>query len=483
MNFPLPRNEARRLAALRGHEIMDTVPEPAFERVVRLAARFFAMPIAAVTFVEEYRVWCKASHGLPRGEAPREASFCAHAIVQKEVTVIRDARTDPRSVNHLFDVGPGSVRFYAGAPLRTAEGFALGMLCVMDTAPREFTREDEGTLADMAAMAMNELNLRQKTARLRTEISGGEQSRRALARQHRLLQRLSDSQEDRIGLRTAELVQLNASLRAQMVHRERADAAALQAKEEAERANIAKSEFLSRMSHELRTPLNAILGFGQILQGPAASEDQRACAGQVVTAGRHLLSLIEEVLDISRIEAGQMKLSLQQVCASEMIAETIDLIRPLAVGHCLSVGWRGETDPRCEVVADRQRLKQVLLNLLSNAVKYSPVSGRIAVEGRAERGGTLRLSVTDEGPGITLEQSARLFVAFDRLGAEHSGVPGTGLGLALSKRLVEAMGGRIGVESSPGRGSTFWVRLPMREGATLPARTPAFARHQPPPAV
>ena len=476
MTPPLPRNEARRLRELRSQEIMDTLPEPALERAVRIAARFFAMPMAAVAFVDEYRVWCKANEGLTQSETARDAAICAHTILQNKVLVVSDTRLDERFRGSALVHGPQHVRFYAGAPLHTAEGLALGTLYVMDTAPREFTREDEGTLADLAALVVDELELRRLTARLRTEIDGGRRAQRTLTRQHRLLRRLGGSQEDRIHLRTAELLRANASLRAEIARRERTDAALRQAKEEAEQANAAKSEFLSRMSHELRTPLNAILGFGRILQGPLTEGAQRDCASHVVTAGRHLLSLINEVLDIARIEAGQIALSLESVSVSEIVGETLNLIHPLAAERGVTVELAGADAGGRSILADRQRFKQVLLNLLSNALKYSPHGSRVIVRCQAEQSRTLRLSVVDQGAGFTRERAGRLFVAFDRLGAERSEVQGTGLGLALSKRLTEAMGGEIGVKTVPGRGSTFWVRLPLSPAEACAVHDTATAR-------
>lgn len=461
MNIPVPKNETRRLVELRSHEIMDTAAEPAFDRIVRLAARFFAMPMAAVSFVDEFRVWCKASHGLRQNESARESSICAHAILQNDLLVICDTRADARFDGRFFEACEETICFYAGAVLRTAEGHALGVLCVMDTAPRVFTQEDENTLADMASLVMDALSLRSLTRRLRAEIANGRRTQRALTRQQGLLRRLGGSLDDRIRLRTEEAVRVNESLRAEIVHRELAVAALRCAKVEAERANRAKSEFLSRLSHELRTPLNAILGFGQILQGPLPAEEQHECASHVLTAGRHLLSLINEVLDTASIEAGREILSLEPVCVSEVVHEAFDLIRPLAAARRLTLAFTGNKEAGHSVRADRQRLKQTILNLLSNAVKYSPEAGCVTVACRLERAGILRLGVSDEGPGMTRAQAARLFVAFDRLGAEHSEIQGTGLGLSLSKRFIEAMGGTVGVTTAPDRGSTFWVRLPL----------------------
>ncbi|MPY95668.1 MAG: response regulator [Acidimicrobiia bacterium] len=241
--------------------------------------------------------------------------------------------------------------------------------------------------------------------------------------------------------------------------RRAAEQAAADARDAAEQANQAKSEFLSRMSHELRTPLNAVLGFGQLLDLEDLDEDQRAYVGHVIKAGYHLLDLINEVLDISRIESGRMSLSLEPVRVGDVVTEAIDLVRPLA-------STRGITlppphDPLCRryVRADRQRLKQVLLNLLANAVKYNHPGGRVAIACAPVDEGRFRVAVTDSGPGISSHLLERLWVPFERLGAELTEIEGTGLGLALSKRLVDVMGGSLSVSSAVGQGSTFWVDL------------------------
>jgi PAS domain S-box-containing protein len=239
------------------------------------------------------------------------------------------------------------------------------------------------------------------------------------------------------------------------------------AKEAAEAANRLKSEFFSRMSHELRTPLNVILGFGQLLGMDALSASQRESTEQIVKGGRHLLALINEVLDIARIEAGGAGMfSLEQVAVGKLVGEVLGMIQPLAdrVGVQLlspQPGICGLT-----VLADIQRLKQVLLNLMSNGIKYNREGGTVVVS-CAEAGGVLRISVTDTGPGIAPEKIHRLFDPFDRLDEEHKGEEGTGLGLTLSKGLVEAMHGTMGVESSLGQGSTFWVELPLTDKTVL----------------
>jgi PAS domain S-box-containing protein len=246
-----------------------------------------------------------------------------------------------------------------------------------------------------------------------------------------------------------------------VTERSRIEAALRDAKEEADRANHAKSEFLSRMSHELRTPLNAILGFGQLLERQNPTAQQRARVDHIMSAGRHLLNLINEVLDLSRIEAGHLQLSVEPVAVSDVLAEALDLMRPLAADRAMQFSVDAKLEKDLHVLADRQRLKQVFLNLLTNAVKYTAVGGRIGVSVQQSGSTKTRIVVTDTGTGIATGKLTRLFTPFDRLGLEQSGVEGTGLGLALCQRLMHAMAGDIGVKSTVGEGSAFWIELPV----------------------
>jgi signal transduction histidine kinase/ActR/RegA family two-component response regulator len=236
----------------------------------------------------------------------------------------------------------------------------------------------------------------------------------------------------------------------------------LEARLAAEKANRAKSDFLSRMSHELRTPLNAVLGFGQLLEMDGLTPDQAENVSQITKGGAHLLDLINEILDISQIESGHMSMSPEAVHVGEVIEAAVSLLRPLAEER--SVHLIGGDDPGDHFVfADRQRLKQILLNLIGNGIKYNRQGGSVSVSCYLPAPGTLRIQVTDTGPGIAPEQFDLLFAPFERLGAEQTSVPGTGVGLALSRGLAEAMGGKLDVDSTPGRGSTFWLEFPVVE--------------------
>lgn len=249
------------------------------------------------------------------------------------------------------------------------------------------------------------------------------------------------------------------SISTDITSRKALEAAVDSARAEAERANRAKSQFLSRVSHELRTPLNSVMGFAQLLQ--MDGEDPRVVEGaeQILRAGRHLLELINEVLDISRIEAGELRLSVEPVRVADVLAEVSDLIRVQAEQR----GLRFEpAEPGDHVLlADRHRLVQVLLNLGSNAVKFNRRGGRVkfSVSRSETDAACVRIAVRDDGPGITAEARERLFAPFERLGVDPA-LEGTGLGLALSRGLMQAMGGVIDVASTSGAGCTFWIELP-----------------------
>jgi len=280
--------------------------------------------------------------------------------------------------------------------------------------------------------------------------------------------RLNAELEQRVRDRTAQLEASNQQL-------------AL-ATNSAERANRAKSEFISSMSHELRTPLNAILGFGQLLTSdsfdlpPAKKKD---FTRHILNAGRHLLQLINEILDLAKIESASLVLSLEAVSLAEMLAECRTMVEPAAAQRGIRLHFPAQTG--LGVVADPTRLKQTLLNLLSNAIKYNVDAGTVTVDVAPSAPGYVRITVGDTGHGLGPEQLASLFQPFNRLGQEASAVEGTGIGLVVTKRLVELMEGRIGVSSRVGAGSLFWVELKAAHaqraepGAGEPGRLPAPA--------
>jgi len=259
------------------------------------------------------------------------------------------------------------------------------------------------------------------------------------------LQEMESEQEAEILRRSQELQKLNTELQA---------------------ADLAKNEFLSRMSHELRTPLAAIMGFSELLALADLDEDKREWAATILKAGKHLLRLVDEVLEISRIESGQLSLSVEPVAVAPLLADALELIQPMAESRRVVLHDPQISDRGAYARADNQRLKQVMINLLSNAVKYNAEGGAVRVTVEPVGSDRIRIAVADTGPGLDGEALAKLFTPFERLNA-GADVQGTGLGLALSRRLVEAMGGTLGAVSTPGEGSTFSVELGRGEPAAI----------------
>jgi len=270
-----------------------------------------------------------------------------------------------------------------------------------------------------------------------------------------------------------ERIHLDQALQEQNVELKRARATA-------EKANLAKSDFLSSMSHELRSPLNAILGFAQLISSdsPPPTPAQTASIDQILRAGWYLLELINEILDLAQIESGRLALSLEPTSLSEVMFECQAMIEPQ--GHKRGIKMTFPLfDMPCFVDADRTRLKQILINLLSNAIKYNRANGTVIVDAECNRSTPerIRVSVKDSGAGLAADMISQLFQPFNRLGQERSGEEGTGIGLVMSKRLVELMGGEIGVESKVGMGSVFWFELNAAAAPTLPAEGPEPPAH------
>ena len=248
-----------------------------------------------------------------------------------------------------------------------------------------------------------------------------------------------------------------------------AEQAIIRAKEEADLANSAKTEFLSSMSHELRTPLNAVLGFSQMLEMNHLKEPltptQQKCVGHIHRAGQHLLDLINEILDLAKIETGRLSLMIESVDVREVLLESLSLVAPMAEPAEVVIRLEEPAGPPPRVLADGIRLKQVMVNLLSNAVKYNRRGGTVTVGETVTAGGRLRLTVSDTGRGIAAEHLEQLFEPFNRLSPDISGIEGTGIGLTITRRLVLLMGGEIGVDTRLGEGSAFWIELPLERQA------------------
>ena len=325
---------------------------------------------------------------------------------------------------------------------------------------RKLSDDEVAQLVDSFNKMLAEIELRTHAL----ERSNGELARegeqRTEAQQE--VMRLNQELEVRVHERTMQLEMTNGELAMAM--------------EEARSANYAKSAFLSSMSHELRTPLNAILGFAQILSSdrlPSTLEQKKEFAGHILKSGRHLLTLINEILDLAKVESGTVSLSLEPVGLDAILQECRDMIAPLASQRGIGMAFPDACP--LNVLADRTRLKQILLNLLSNALKYNRAQGQVAIDCAPQADGRVRISVRDTGVGLDAEQLALLFQPFNRLGQEGGTEEGSGIGLVVTKRLVELMDGNIGVSSAPGEGSTFWIELRLVDAVPIPV-VPALPR-------
>lgn len=412
----MPSNEEERLATLRAYDILDTAPEAAFDRITALAAELCDAPIALVSLIDHGRQWFKSRVGLEATETPREFAFCAHAILQDRPLVVPKARSDPRFQNNPLVVGPPHILSYAGAPLIANSGVRLGTLCVIHTETEvDLSERQIGQLEKLAAITVRELDLRQA------------------------LKIVDDAKRD------------------------------------AQEANAAKSQFLASVSHEIRTPMNGVLGMANVLSATSLTPEQRGFVELISESGDALLNLLNDVLDLSKIEAGRVELEQQDFSVAELLKSVEGLWAPQATEKGIQLYIRNHIDPDTYLRTDRGRLRQVIHNLVGNALKFTS-QGYVEIQldeiPRKDDKRELRIEIRDTGIGLSDEQIAKLFRPFAQADSSVTRkFGGTGLGLSICKNLIELMGGDIGVESASGQGSTFWFTVTADQGnpsAVLP---------------
>lgn len=398
-------DEAQRLNAVRRYDILDTPPDGAFDRITALAARLFQVPIAIVSIVDSDRIWFKSHQGIDATEVGRDLGLCASAILHPGPYIISDASTDIRTLANPLVAGELGLRFYAAVPLITTDGFSLGTMCVIDKKPRELNELEIANLEDLASLVMDQLELRLTTMGITSEL--------------------------------------------------------INARSQAEKANQAKTDFLTNLSHELRTPLNSILGFAQILEisKPEPHPHQLLNLQHIIQAGWYMLKLVNETLDLAVIESGGLSTLMEALPIYDVLDECIAMVEMQAQKKriCLKLC---KDNNHWLVYADRTRVKQALINLLSNAIKYNHEGGTVEVQCSNNEQKVIKIYVKDSGFGVPPEKIDRMFQAFERLGQEAGNEEGAGIGLAVTRKLVELMGGTIGVESTVGVGSLFWIELP-----------------------
>jgi signal transduction histidine kinase len=405
----VPLNEASRLLALKQYDILvEHSIDGTFNRITALAARLFNVPISIIGIVDVDRIRLASRYGLKTTEIGFAPGYPAIAMLSDAPCIVENTRIDTGPLTKTLAAEVTGMGFYAGVPLITAEGFNLGALWIIDREPRELNEREIATLQDLAYLVMDRLESRLISTRTLAQI--------------------------------------------------------IRNKAVAKKTSLEQSQIISSMSHELRTPLNSILGFAQLMEmgDPPPTPSQKTSIEHILESGWYLLSLINQILHSATIESGELSLLPTPLSLFSMLKGCQTMIKSEAQKKNIRLNF-----PRYEfplyVLADETKLKQVLINLLTNAIKYNREGGNVTVEYFQNDSGMTRINIRDTGLGLTQEQIDKLFQPFNRLGRETGSEEGTGIGLVVTKKLVEFMGGEIGVESSAAVGSTFWIDLPSAE--------------------
>jgi|GEM_PF-1106320 len=507
---PLPTNEHERLRELLSLEILDTGHESQFDEIVQLASHICEAPITLVSLLDESRQWFKAKVGLDLSETPREAAFCAHTLLDDDLLVVEDPGDDERFRENPFVTGEPNIKFYAGAPLRTSNGYNIGTLCVLDTRKRQLTETQRTALQLLSRQVVKELELRKANRELQRKnqmLQGFLENIPVIA--YRVdaggtIRELTGSGLDVLGLGNGQWVGRNAfgllphmaetirevlrtgkstfvssnrrkgrewhlehyvfpdetnpggvtGFALNVTSRMAFERELKVAKETAERATQAKSRFLANMSHEIRTPISAILGFAQMLRRQPLPGEAQEYLNHISASGELLLQLIGDVLDLTKIEEGKFELHEAPFPLREAVRSSLNPYQFRAGEKGLQFGLHFADDLPDYVTGDANKLSQVLVNLVSNALKFTRQGGiqvRCTAEPPAAPGGTARLKVAvqDTGVGIPADKQDHIFGRFTQADASiNRQFGGSGLGLAIVKELVERMGGVLGVAST-----------------------------------
>ena len=392
---PLPQNEDERLAELLSYDVLDTEAEQLFDDLTALASQICETPIALISLIDPNRQWFKSRVGLDAEETSRDIAFCSHAILQSDVFEIPNATLDPRFHDNPLVTGAPDIRFYAGAPLITPSGHAIGTLCAIDSKPRKLTETQKASLQTLSKSVVAHLELKRKNREL-------------------------------------------------------------------ERTSQFKSDFLSYVSHEIRTPLNAINTFSQLLEGEAQKLNLPSSfttpLSHVSQSGERLLEIVNSVLDIKQIEAGKMRVMPRAVNTKDFFTHLFSLTKIRAEDSGIAFSTSIDDAVPDSLFFDDTKFGQVALNLLSNAIKFTNHGKSVKAQVKYKSGKVI-FNVIDQGIGMSDDDQKRLFTPFERMENARQ-ISGTGLGLNISKRLVELMDGSIKVSSKLNHGTRISVTLP-----------------------
>lgn len=397
----IPKNESERLKALYRYDVLDTDAEKVFDDLTQLASEICDTPIALISLIDPDRQWFKSKVGLNAEETTRDIAFCAHAIHQKEIFEVTDTHNDIRFKDNPLVTSDPNIRFYAGTPLQTPSGHAIGTLCTISDKPKTLNEHQKKALEILGREVISQLELRLKVREL-------------------------------------------------------------------ERINLHKTDFMSNLSHELRTPLNAIISLSQLMLHDtqnAISQTHKTYLQHLDFSGKRLLDLVNSVLDLNKIEAGQLELHPSNVNILEFFNSMQGMLNSIAEKKQVQIDWSISTDNIEYMYVDEARLSQIALNILSNAIKFSEPGKKVLVSA-VKSDHLFTLAVQDSGRGISEKDIARLFKKFQQVGSPV-GQEGSGLGLVITKSLVELMGGKIKLNSVLGQGTLFKIDIPMENGQKI----------------
>lgn len=394
----LHQAERERLKALIDYDVLDTEAEENFDELTQLASEICETPISLISLIDPDRQWFKSKVGIGAESTPRSIAFCSHAILQEDVFEITNALQDERFHDNPLVTEDPNIRFYAGAPLITPDGYPIGTLCVISDKPKKLTTHQKNALIILARQIITQLELRTKTRKL-------------------------------------------------------------------EQASEYKTEFLSNISHEIRTPLNAIVGFSDLLNEHAdehlCSDKGREYASNIDYSGHHLLSIVNSILDINKIEVGKMELQIHQFELANFMKNVTNMLVAKAEQASISLNLDITSIDQNDICLDENKLSQIVINLLGNAIKFTPAHKAIHLYATS-KDNLLTIEVKDEGIGIKPDEVADIFDKYKQVGNKTS--HGTGLGLSITKGLVELMSGDIKIESEYGKGTQAVVTIPFTQG-------------------
>ncbi|WP_119790290.1 GAF domain-containing hybrid sensor histidine kinase/response regulator [Flavobacterium anhuiense] len=412
-NYPIPENELQRLAALKRYNILDTLPDDAFDDATKLVAYICGVPIAHISFIDENRQWFKSEIGIGVSEVPREISFCQYTILDSKMTEINDTLLNDRFKDDPNVTGGFNIRFYAGVPLTTPDGYNIGTLCAIDHEAKVLNENQRNALSIVAKHVITSLELSTKNNQLYTQ------------------------------------------------------------RKIAERAVLARDSFLANMSHEIRTPLNAIIGFTDLLAQTELDDSQRDYIGNVQIAGENLLLIVNDILDLSKMESGNLPIESEPFNLKKTLRHVYSLLK-VKVQKEVEFNLFLDAELPDMVIGDQGRLNQILVNLIGNALKFTN-EGEVTVSVKkieeTEDSYSFKFSIKDTGIGIAKDKLETIFERFTQ-GEESTTrtFGGTGLGLNIVKQLVELQKGEVHVKSTLNRGSEFFFTLSYKKSNAREAK-------------